>query len=122
MQIDTGAFYVRDMVKLYRFENLLYTMEMRGVEIKDFLEFSYNLWMSQMEGNNDHLLRFKKNEDRSLVKSRHGNGYQLQNVYYNFDSGDGLINTLGISKPFGERVNIVSLNDGTSFDLNKKTR
>ena len=120
MQIDTGEFYVRDMFKLYRFENLLYTMELGGVEIKDFLEYSANLWFNQMKSKNDNLLNFKENDDGTLVKSRHSDRHQLENTYYNFDSGDGLIYTVDVSKPFGERINIISLSDGASFDLNKK--
>jgi 2',3'-cyclic-nucleotide 2'-phosphodiesterase/3'-nucleotidase len=120
MQIDAGEFYVRDMFKLYRFENLLYTMELGGVEIKDFLEYSYNLWLNQMENKNDHLINFKVNEDGELAKSKYGDSYQLANAYYNFDSGDGLIYTVDVSMPFGERVNISSLSDGTPFDLNNK--
>jgi 2',3'-cyclic-nucleotide 2'-phosphodiesterase/3'-nucleotidase len=120
MQIDAGEFYVRDMFKLYRFENLLYTMELGGIEIKDFLEFSYGLWLNQMENKNDHLINFKEDEDGELVKSKYGDSYQLENAYYNFDSGDGLIYTVDVNKPFGERVDIISLSDGTPFDLNKK--
>ncbi|OQX73254.1 MAG: bifunctional metallophosphatase/5'-nucleotidase, partial [Bacteroidetes bacterium 4484_276] len=120
MQIDEGEFYVRDMFKLYRFENLLYTMELSGQEIEDFLEYSYHLWFNQMENRNDHLLKFKKDKDGQFVKSRHGNVFQLENAYYNFDSGEGIIYTVDVSKPYGERVNIISLADGTPFDLNKK--
>jgi len=120
MQIDEGEFYVRDMFKLYRFENLLYTMELGGVEIKDFLEYSYKLWFNQMESENDNLLSFKEDPEGNLVRSRHGDSFQLKNAYYNFDSGDGLLYTVDVSKPFGERVNITSLSDGTPFDLNKK--
>ncbi len=120
MQIDSGEFYVRDMFKLYRFENLLYNIELDGQEIKDFLEYSYNLWFNQMENKNDYLLKFKKDKDGQLVKSRHGNLFQLENAYYNFDSGDGLLYSVDVSKPFGDRVKIISLSDGTPFDLNKK--
>jgi 2',3'-cyclic-nucleotide 2'-phosphodiesterase/3'-nucleotidase len=120
MQIHAGEFFVRDLFKLYRFENLLYTMELGGVEIRDFLEFSYKLWMDQMEDKNSHMINFKENADGSLVKSAHGGGYQLENAYYNFDSGDGLIYTVDLSKPSGDRVNIISLSDGTPFDLNDK--
>ena len=120
MQIDEGEFYVRDMFKLYRFENLLYTMELSGQEIKDFLEYSCNLWFNQMENENDHLLKFKKNEDGSLVKSRQGNVFQLENAYYNFDSGEGIVYITDVTRPYGKRVNITSLADGTPFDLNKK--
>ena len=46
--------------------------------------------------------------------------FQLENAYYNFDSGEGIIYTVDVSKPSGERVNIISLADDTPFDLNKK--
>ena len=33
---------------LYRYENFLYTVELSGQEIKDYLEYSYGNWMNQM--------------------------------------------------------------------------
>jgi 2',3'-cyclic-nucleotide 2'-phosphodiesterase/3'-nucleotidase len=119
VRIDTGICHVSDMYKLYRFENLLYTMKLTGKEIKDYLEYSADLWFNRMKNKNDHLLKFKTNEDGTLVKSAHGNGYQLANAYYNFDSGEGLIYTVDVSKPDGEKVVIYSLFDGTPFNPEK---
>ena len=48
-KIDKGTVYVKDMFDLYRYENLLYTMELTGQEIKDYLEFSYGNWFNQMK-------------------------------------------------------------------------
>jgi len=58
-KIDKGTVYVKDMFDLYRYENLLYTMELTGQEIKDYLEYSYGNWFNQMKSEDDHLLKFK---------------------------------------------------------------
>ncbi|MCH7974562.1 MAG: bifunctional metallophosphatase/5'-nucleotidase, partial [Bacteroidetes bacterium] len=55
-EIDSGWIYVRDMFKLYRYENFLYTMELTGQEVKDFLEYSFAGWFNLMENEDDHLL------------------------------------------------------------------
>ncbi|WP_337873340.1 bifunctional UDP-sugar hydrolase/5'-nucleotidase, partial [Ignavibacterium sp.] len=61
-QIKEGKLFVKDMFNLYRYENLLYTIEMSGQEIKDYLEYSYGNWFNQMKDENDHLLRFNVDE------------------------------------------------------------
>ena len=38
-RIEKGEILVGEMFKLYRYENLLYTMELSGKEIKNYLEF-----------------------------------------------------------------------------------
>jgi len=118
-QINKGEVYVRDMFKLYKFENLLYTMELGGQEIKDYLEYSYNLWYNQMANENDHLLQFKTDSLGHLQKSPRGDTYLLENAYYNFDSGEGIVYTVDLQKPVGEKVTIISMADGSPFDLNK---
>ena len=105
--IDSGVVTVADMFKLYKYENLLYTMQLSGREIKDFLEYSYGLWANQMKTPNDHLLFFDSTEKR------------LKNPYFNFDSGEGIIYTVDVSKPAGQRVNITQFTDGRPFELDK---
>ncbi len=39
--------------------------------------------------------------------------------YYNFSSAAGINYTVDVTKPDGERVNIISLSDGSPFELNK---
>lgn len=115
--IDEGTVYVGDLFKIYRYENFMYTMKLGGVEIRDFLEYSYSLWLNEMEDSGDHLLAFEKNDAGEIVMK---NGLaRLDNAYYNFDNAEGINYTVDVSKPAGERVTITTLSDGTRFDLNK---
>ncbi len=108
--IEAGPIEVRDMFKLYRYENLLYTMKLGGQEIHDFLEYSAALWFNTMNESGDHLLKFEENAAAT--------GPRLENPYYNFDSAEGIIYTVDVSRPAGERVEIVSMPDGSPFDVN----
>jgi len=118
--INKGDVFVRDMFKLYRYENLLYTMEMTGAEIKDYLEYSYSRWFNTMKNEDDHLLYFKRDENGELKRSERYGTYELEYPYYNFDSAAGIIYEVDVSKPIGERVNIISMADGTAFALDNK--
>jgi 2',3'-cyclic-nucleotide 2'-phosphodiesterase/3'-nucleotidase len=118
--INKGDVFVRDMFKLYRYENLLYTMEMTGAEIKDYLEYSYGRWFNTMKNEDDHLVRFKRDENGELKRSERYGTYELEYRYYNFDSAAGIIYEVDVSKPIGERINIISMADGTGFDPGKK--
>ncbi len=112
--IDSGTVYVRDMFKLYRYENFLYTMKLSGKEIKDYLEFSYSNWFNQMNNEDDHLLKFKKNDDGSLKLSS-SNKPELAGIYYNFSSAAGIKYTVDVSKPRGDRIKIISMANGSEF-------
>ena len=118
-EIDSGEIYVGDMFKLYRYENFLYTISLTGKEIKDYLEFSFGNWFNQMSSSNDHLLNFKKDENRNLIYSGQNHSPRLAQVYYNFSSAAGINYTVDVTKPAGERVNVTSSSDGTPFDLVK---
>lgn len=118
--LPSGMIRVRDMFKLYRFENFLYTMELTGREISDWLEFSYSNWFKTMKNRNDHLLKFKTDSAEEPVWSDRYQSYLLDGQYYNFDSGAGLKYTVDVSKPVGNRINIHSLYDGSEFILSKK--
>ncbi|MBE9466828.1 MAG: bifunctional metallophosphatase/5'-nucleotidase [Bacteroidetes bacterium] len=112
-RINKGEVFVRDMFKLYKFENLLYTMELSGTEVKNYLEFSYDNWFNKMKDENDNLLRFK-------IDSTGNTTNRLYSSFYNFSSAAGIKYTIDASKPLGYKLNIVSMSDGSSFDLNKK--
>ena len=45
--------------------------------------------------------------------------YEMKSPIYNFDSGAGLIYEVTDKKPMGERINIISMADGTPFDMDK---
>uniref|UniRef100_A0A7V2ZMM8 Bifunctional metallophosphatase/5'-nucleotidase n=1 Tax=Ignavibacterium album TaxID=591197 RepID=A0A7V2ZMM8_9BACT len=115
--IKEGDLFVKDMFNLYRYENLLYTIEMTGQEIKDYLEFSYGNWFNQMKDENDHLLRFRLDENGNIVYSQRSNSPELYERFYNFDAAAGIDYVVDVTKPIGERVNIAQLSDGRKFDL-----
>ncbi len=118
--IEAGNVYVKDMFKLYKFENLLYKMELSGQEIKDYLEYSYGDWFNTMKNENDHLIRFKYDDAGNMLRSQYNDAPELHSVFFNFSSAAGINYTVDVSKPQGERINIISLSDNTSFDLQKK--
>ncbi len=111
--IPQGDLTVGDMFNLYRFENYLYTMSLTGQEIKDELEMSYASWTNIMKSANDDLLLLNKDasDDQHLG---------FKNFYFNFDTAAGINYTVDVTKPNGEKVNIISLSDGTPFDLTKR--
>ena len=45
--------------------------------------------------------------------------YEMKNPIYNFDSGAGLIYEVTDKNPMGQRINIISMADGTPFDMDK---
>ena len=119
-KIKKGLIYIRDMFNLYKYENFLYTMSLSGQEVKDYLEFSFANWFNQMTGPDDHLLLFKKDEQGNLINTSNTKSFLLKNQYYNFCSAAGIKYTVDVSKPAGKKVNIISMQDGSPFDLNKK--
>ena len=83
--IMPGILKVKDFFTWYPFENALSVMAMTGKEVKDFLEYAY----------------------------------EMKNPIYNFDSGAGLIYEVTDKNPMGERIRILSMADGTPFDMEK---
>lgn len=117
VKIHEGPVTVGDMFKLYRFENMLYTMSMTGSEIKKYLEFSYSEWLNTMKGPDDYLLKFRVGKDGKPILTN-GEAW-LRNQPYNFDSAAGIDYTVDASRPEGKRVNIISFSNGDPFDLNE---
>lgn len=113
--LPEGDIHVRDMFNLYRYENMLYVMQLTGQEIKDYLEMSYGQWTNQMKSPNDHLLLF----DESTLDSKKP---RLKNIYYNFDSAAGIIYEVDVTKPVGSRVRIKSMANGAAFTPNRTYR
>jgi 2',3'-cyclic-nucleotide 2'-phosphodiesterase/3'-nucleotidase len=111
-EIPGGDIEVRDMFNLYKYENMLYTMRMSGKEVKGFLEMSYAMWTNQMKSADDHILLLKETLGSDET-------YFFKNFSFNFDSAAGIIYTVDVTKPEGEKITIVSMADGTPFDENK---
>jgi 2',3'-cyclic-nucleotide 2'-phosphodiesterase/3'-nucleotidase len=87
--VPKGTIEFQDLTSIYRFENTLYVIGMTGRQIKDYLEYSYDNWVNRT------------------------------GAPYNWDSADGIIYEVSRSAPKGERVRIISMSDGTPFELDK---
>lgn len=109
-EIKEGDIYVSDMFNLYKYENMLYTMTLIGKEIKDFLEMSYAIWTNQMKSPDDHLM---------LLNEKDKGFGRFKNPSFNFDSAAGILYTVDVTKPQGEKINIRSMADGTPFRMDK---
>ncbi|MFA5819731.1 MAG: bifunctional UDP-sugar hydrolase/5'-nucleotidase [Bacteroidales bacterium] len=117
VQISEGPITVGDMFKLYRFENMLYTMTMSGEEIQKYLEYSYSEWFNTMNGPGNALLKLRAGKDgKPLITD--GKAW-LKNQPYNFDSAAGIDYTVDVSKPEGARIIISGFTDGRPFERNK---
>jgi len=120
VKIDKGPVRVSDMFKLYRYENLLYTITMSGEEIKKYLEFSYGEWLNTMKSPDDYLLKYRTDKNgRPVIID--GETW-LMNPSYDFDSAAGIDYTVDVTKPEGERIRIKSFSDGRRFEMDKKYR
>ena len=107
--IPAGPFKVGRLFSLYRYENTLCVMRLSGREVKNYLEYSYNLWVANPKKNDGHVLLFER-------KGR------LKNNYYNLDSAAGIVYTVDVTADYGSRVNIISMADGSKFDPDKSYR
>lgn len=114
-----GTIKVRDMFTLYKYENFLYTMQLTGEQIKKFMEFNYQNQFNQMKGADDNLLSFAKDKEGKLVFNARYNSYDTSVRPYNYDSVAGIKYVIDVTKPAGSRVTILSMADGSPFDLAK---
>ena len=111
--VKAGKLIYNDMFTLYRYENQLFVVKMTGQEIKDFLEYSYNLWIHTPAGPTDHVLNIKDAPDARTGTQR----WSFTEASYNFDSAAGINYTVDVREPYGSRVRITTLADGSPFDL-----
>ena len=117
VKIDKGPITVGDMFKLYRFENMLYTMSLSGEEITKYLEYSYDGWLNTMKGPDDLLLKLRTGKDGKPVLTNDRAWFKNQS--YNFDSAAGIDYTVDVSKPVGSRIIIKGFTNGKLFEKNK---
>lgn len=109
MHLDEGDVVYNDLFAVYPYENDLFVLELTGAEVVRFLEASYDLWV--VSGNPDHVLRIVNEPDeRSGTKN-----WSFVSRSYNFDSAAGINYTVDVTKPFGQRVTVSSMADGSPF-------
>lgn len=111
--VKEGAASLSDMYKLYSYENDLCMMSLSGSEIRRYLEKSYNGWVTTMTSPADHLLKINSGD------AKRDKFFGLATPFYNLDSAVGIIYEVDVTKPFGSRIIIKSMADGTPFDDNR---
>jgi 2',3'-cyclic-nucleotide 2'-phosphodiesterase / 3'-nucleotidase len=117
VNIPKGPVTVGDMFKLYRYENLLYTMSLSGNEVLKYLEYSYSGWYNTMHGPDDTMLKFRTARNGKPLISK-GKTW-LENQPFNFDSAAGIDYTVDLTKPPGERISVTGFTDGRPFIKDK---
>ena len=107
--VKAGEVIYNDMFTIYPYENQLCVVRLKGSEIKDYLEYSYDHWI-RTPGR--HVLKISSAPDARTGASR----WSFDERTYNFDSAAGLVYTVDVTRPAGSRVQIRSLADGSAFD------
>lgn len=108
-KVASGIMRYNDLFTLYPFENQLYVVNLTGSQVKDCLEYSYNTWINILVPDG-HLMKIKENGK---------GGYTFVNMAFNFDSAAGIDYDVNVEAPYGERVIIRSMADGTPFECDK---
>jgi 2',3'-cyclic-nucleotide 2'-phosphodiesterase / 3'-nucleotidase len=114
--LQKGDLTMRDMFRLYPFENYLYVMELTGEEIRKTLEYSYGLWFTTMQNENDNILNLRKEEQGNVALDDKGRA-RFVGPFYNFDSAAGIDYVVDVSKPAGSRISIMQKDE--TFDPEK---
>jgi 2',3'-cyclic-nucleotide 2'-phosphodiesterase/3'-nucleotidase len=111
--VKAGTVIYNDLFTIYPYENQLYVVKMTGKEIKDYLEYSYDAWINTVSSADDRLLKITDRPDPRTGQK----AWSFINRSYNFDSAGGLVYTVDVTKPYGQRILIQSLADGNAFNL-----
>ena len=112
-EIKAGPVYMSDMFKLYRYENQIYTLRMRGDEIRRHLEMSYDLWVNTMKSPDDHIMQLTDHSWND--QQRMG----FKNLTFNFDTAVGIDYEVDVTQPDGQKVHILQFSDGRPFEEDK---
>ena len=112
--VKAGPIIFNDMFTVYPFENSLCLLSLTGQEIKNYLEYSYDKWIVTYRSGG-HVFNMTDRDDARYFQSRWSFNYPS----YNFDSASGINYTVDITKPYGSRIAISSMADGSAFDPHK---
>ncbi|MDL2230671.1 5'-nucleotidase C-terminal domain-containing protein [Alistipes sp. OttesenSCG-928-L06] len=111
--IPAGTLNFRSVVRRFRYDNRLNVIELTGAEIKQYLEYTYGLRYNTMRRSTDDLLRMSRDRDGIL---------RPRTAVYNLDDAAGIRYEVDVSRPPGRRVRMLSMADGSPFDLSQRYR
>lgn len=115
--VEAGDVEYKDIRKIYPYENRLVVLSLSGLEVKNYLEASYDAWICNGK-DNGHILKMKLGKDFKTGKME----WKLAKSPANFDSGAGLNYTIDVTRPYGSRISITGMADGSAFDTEKMYR
>lgn len=117
-KVPAGEVRYQDIRKVYPYENKLVVLRLTGAEILRYLEASYDAWINTVTEpyENAHVLKIKQSKDYSTGKM----AWKLAKSPANFDSAAGINYTVDVTKPYGSRVVITDMADGSKFELDKE--
>lgn len=110
--VKAGTLIYNDLFTIYPYENQLFVLNMTGEEVKNFLESSYKNWIYTYDPAKPALLRIRNTSDPRTGQK----GWSFIGRSYNFDSAGGINYEVDVTKPYGSRVRILSMADGTPFN------
>ncbi len=99
--IEKGTVEVRDMFRLFPREYQLYAVEMTGQEIDSYLEYSYGMWFSTLDGTQRHMLKYLADASAPVSLA------EIPTELY--DSAAGIFYEVDISREPGDRVTITGI-------------
>ena len=112
--IPAGDIRMRDLFALYQYENTMVSVMLKGSEVRDVLEYSAGLYYNTVKDANGNLLKTRIDE---------GNGKKMPSTPSNYlITAAGINYEIDVTKPEGERVRVLSMNDGKPFDPDRYYR
>lgn len=110
--IPAGPITMRDMFRIYPFDNTMVSIMLKGSEICDILECSVDRYYNTC---NDDMSLFK------LDETDDGN-LDFKEPANRFLTAAGIRYAIDLTRPFGNRVTVESMSDGKPFDTDKYYR
>jgi 2',3'-cyclic-nucleotide 2'-phosphodiesterase/3'-nucleotidase len=112
--IPAGDIRMRDLFAMYQYENTMVSVMLKGSEVRDVLEYSAGLYYNTVKDANGNLLKTRTDE---------GNGKKMPSTPANYlITAAGIDYEIDVTKPEGERVRVLSMNDGKPFDPDRYYR
>lgn len=112
--IPAGDIRMRDLFALYQYENTMVSVMLKGSEVRDVLEYSAGLYYNTVQDANGNLIKTGRDE---------GNGKKMPSTPSNyFITAAGIDYEVDVTQPEGERVRVLSMNDGKPFDPDRYYR
>ncbi len=113
-----GTIQPRTLFQIYPYSNQLELMEMQGLDVVRFLEYASSLQFETMKSSDDQLLALKRDYKGDPILNSAGKSTLLASPT-DYTSAAGIRYVIDVSKPRGQRIHVLSMSDGSPFDLRR---